>query len=217
MSIHVQPTPEHQALAAAVEARMAADRRIVNARAAMFRLLGVGAALALAGLGVALALFGWSFVKDERPSADRIADALVRALDRTTLKTAGEVRLAPDSTVRLEAGPPQPVRPLAPAAAETPAAASPASRAVTNYTVFKNVRFGKGLVVTGWTFDSSDQPAPSSQYCYYSESMGGSGAQLRIDIAAEGVLLPDSRPKGVDAPAAAASCVWFDGAATRRP
>ncbi len=49
MSIALDPTPEHQALAAAVNARMAADSRIVNAKAALLRLAGVGALMALTG------------------------------------------------------------------------------------------------------------------------------------------------------------------------
>ncbi len=259
MSIALDPTPEHQALAAAVNARMAADSRIVNAKAALLRLAGVGAVMALTGVGVAAALFGWSLVKDERPSADKIADALVRALDRTTLKAAGEFRLAPGSTVRLDnatvaldpnatvrVGEPLKLDPAAtvrldpeprsqggqeggqlgnqqgaqarPTSAQLRQDAKPGSgaRPVTNYTIFKSVPLGQGSVVTGWSFSSSEQTAPTRQYCYYVQDTGGDGgSQVKVDVAIDGQMLPNLRPRGFEPAAAAASCTWFDGKATR--
>ncbi len=267
MSIALDPTPEHQALAAAVNARMAADSRIVNAKAALLRLAGVGALMALTGVGVAAALFGWSLVKDERPSADKIADALVRALDRTTLKAAGEFRLAPGSTVRLDnatvaldpnatvrVGEPLKLDPAAtvrldseprspggqegaqqgsqpgnqpgnqpgaqarPTSAQLRQDAKPGSgaRAVTNYTIFKSVPLGQGSVVTGWSFSSSEQTAPTRQYCYYVQDAGADGgSQVKVDVAIDGQMLPNLRPRGFEPAAAAASCTWFDGKATR--
>ena len=41
----------------------------------------------------------------------------------------------------------------------------------TNYTIFKNVRYGSGNVVTGWSFDLSDTNRPKSQICYYNENL----------------------------------------------
>ncbi len=259
MSIALDPTPEHQALAAAVNARMAADSRIVNAKAALLRLAGVGALMALTGVGVAAVLFGWSLVKDERPSADKIADALVRALDRTTLKAAGEFRLAPGSTVRLDnatvaldpnatvrVGEPLKLDPAAtvrldseprgqggqetaqqgnqqsgqarPTSAQLRQDAKPGSgaRPVTNYTIFKSVALGQGSVVTGWSFTSSEQAAPTRQYCYYVQDAGlDGGSQVKVDVAIDGQMLPNLKPRGFEPAAAAASCTWFDGKATR--
>lgn len=83
---------------------MAADGRIVNARAVMLRSAGYGALVALIGVGIGAACFGFSYVLDAQSSATKIADALVAALDRTTLKTAGEVRVAEDARVKLENG-----------------------------------------------------------------------------------------------------------------
>jgi hypothetical protein len=251
MTINVPPTQEHQALAAAVNARMAADSRIVNAKAALLRLAGVGVLMALTGVGVAAGLFGWSLVKDERPSVDRIADAMVRALDRTTLKTSGEVRMADDARVKLEseglrlasdaavkvetnlkldpnttvklepnatvrvAAPPETPRPTAEQL--KPEQTTPGgSKPVTNYTIFKNVALGQGKVVTGWTFSSSDQTTPSSQYCYYAEPGGGdSTVEVTTYIAQDGRRLANVKARSFDPAAAVRSCVWFDGAATR--
>ena len=259
MSITLDPTPEHQALAAAVNARMAADSRIVNAKAALLRLAGVGALITLTGVGVAAALFGWSLVKDERPSADKIADALVRALDRTTIKAAGEFRLAPGSSVRLDnatvaldpnatvrVGEPLKLDPAAtvrldpeprnqggqevaqsgsqqgtqprptPAQLRQDAKAGSGARPVTNYTIFKSVTLGQGSVVTGWSFTSSEQAAPTRQYCYYVQDVGSDvGSQFKVDVAIDGQMLPILKPRGFELAAAAASCTWFDGKATR--
>lgn len=258
MSINVQPTPEHQALAAAVNARMAADGRIVNAKAFLLRLAGVGALIALTGLGIAVALFGYSFVKDERSSADKIADSLVRALDRTTLKTAGEVKvveggtvkldsatvtldpqatvrmaeplkldpattvkLDPNARVRVSNAPADQTRPTPAQLNPQPPSAQPDAAATkpvaTNYTIFKNVEFGQGAVVTGWSFSSSEQPSPNYQYCYYVQGAGGDdpNAQVKVDIARNGAMVPNLRPQRFDIKSAAASCVWFDGGATR--
>jgi len=253
MSINLDPTPENEALAAAVQARMAADGRIVNARAALLRLAGVAGLVVAVGVSAAAAMFGYSLIKDERSSADKIADAIVRALDRTTLKTSGEVRLADDARVRLESQPltldpnaamriegPVKLDPEATVKLD-PGARGPAPRpgaetarptaeqlqrdakppsgvsAVTNYTVFKSVRFGQGSVVTGWSFNSSEQTKPSTQYCYYVQGVGevDSNAQVKVDVAVNGVMLPNLKPRNFDPAAAAAACTWFEGGATR--
>ena len=251
MSIHVEPTPEHRALAAVVNARMAADSRIVNAKAALLRLAGVGALVALAGVGAATAMFGYSFIKDERSSVDKIADALARALDRSTLKTAGEVRIAEGSTVQLSANAlkldpdasvqfSQPLK-LDPdttvkldpnarlrvsAGGETPRPTTDQMRpgqttqsggkAVTNYTIFKSVPFGRGKVTTGWSFASSEEASPSSQYCYYAEG-GGADPTVEVTtyIASNGFMLPNVRARNFEVASAASSCIWFDGGSTR--
>ena len=41
---------------------------------------------------------------------------------------------------------------------------------MTNYTVFKTVKYGKGKVVTGWKFTSNEEVSPRHEYCYYRES-----------------------------------------------
>jgi hypothetical protein len=250
MSINIQPTPEHQALASAVNARMAADSRIVNAKAALLRLAGVGAVMALTGVGAAAAMFGYSFIKDERSSADKIADSLVRALDRTTLKTSGEVRMATDARVKLDSetlklepgatvrvdGPlklePEATVKLDPKATvkvtgggETarptdrqlqPDAKPPSGGpAVTNFTIFKSVKFGQGSVVTGWKFSTNEQAAPSEQYCYFTESTGTGNEQRTVNLANNGVTLPAPRSQSFDAGQAAMSCIWFDTKAGR--
>jgi hypothetical protein len=250
MAIGIDPTPENQALAAAVEARMRADSRIVSAKAMLLRLAGIGGLVALTGVGAAAAMLGYSFIKDERPSADKIADALVRALDRTTLKATGDFRLADDAKVRLDNptvsldpnaslrvdGPlrldPQATVKLDPQAKVQVAGAGEAPRPtpqqlqqeaktasgakpVTNYTIFKSVAFGQGSVVTGWSFTTSEQSAPARQYCYYVQDGAEANAQVKVDVALDGVMLPNLKTRSFEPNAAAASCTWFDGKATR--
>lgn len=95
--INVPATPENIALAHAVNRRMAADTRIINGKASMYRLMGWGAVAGAVLIGIALCIYAYSYVTDARASAEKIAAAFEEALAKVTLKTAGDVRLAPDS------------------------------------------------------------------------------------------------------------------------
>ncbi|MHB2165654.1 hypothetical protein [Alsobacter sp. R-9] len=221
------------ALDAAVEARIHADARFDAARATAVKLAAAGLCLALAGGGIGAALYGWGRSQDRLVAAETMAQALTQALERTTLQTAGEVRLAdgqavtlapgaqvalapgglvkvdPSSTVRVES-PPAPPRPAAAQLGADAKAAVPA-KVVTEFTVFKHVAFSGGSVVTGWTFPNSEQPTPSEQYCYYAQPVSD-GALVRIDIAANGTMLRNLKERpGVDLAAAFDRCVWFRG------
>jgi hypothetical protein len=75
-----------QALTAAVNARVRSEGRLEIGRAALWRLLGLGGMLTLFGLGAGAAMFGYSFVSDARPEAERMAEVLARAIEKSTLK-----------------------------------------------------------------------------------------------------------------------------------
>ena len=165
--------PNNHALMATVGARIKADARMLAATATFWRLLGFGGLLLLGGIGVGLASFGYSYVTDQRATMAKVTTALADALNKVTLKTDGTVKLAPDSTVKLDtkgasvrldpSGMPRPTpQQLAPDTL-------PQSRAkvVTDFSVFKIVNFGEGAVITGWGYDSSADAAPSEQLCYY--------------------------------------------------
>jgi hypothetical protein len=105
----------------------------------------------------------------------------------------------------------------APAATPKPTAeqlgtdAVPASKAAvaTAFTVFKNVPFAAGQVVTGWNFVSSSQAQPSHQYCYYSEQIDVT-SKVTIDLGENGRALPQAKARAnVDPVQAYQSCVWF--------
>jgi hypothetical protein len=265
----VPANPENLELARRVAARMAADSRIVNAKAAFWRLLGIGGLLFLVGLGVAAAIYAYSCVADVSTSADKIAEALVVAFERAPIKTEGVVTLNPDARVALadnrltlenaQVG-------LAPGASVTlrdgglvglrpggtvgvtgavqanvtgqaPQVVAEDTRKAVNQlraetgsggdvgrngskimrsiTTFQEVAYGSGKVVTGWNWGSSNDPAPSQQYCYYDQ--GTQGASIRIDLARDGREVPVTRaPRGFQAQEAAANCVWFNGAQTQK-
>lgn len=222
--MEVPATPANRALASAIRTRMNADARQINATAAFWRALGIGAALALTGIGVGAAFLGYSYVSDGTASADRIADAIARALRDTTFKATGEialdtagasvrmadgkvalvdgasVRVDPGSTVKLDpaakvAFDPRGAEEPRPAQAQLqPPKARTGPDIATNFTVFKSVAFAEGDVVTGWEFTASDQPAPSFEYCYYKTRAIIGGARLVVDVANNGQLTKTEAP-----------------------
>jgi hypothetical protein len=89
------------------------------------------------------------------------------------------------------------------------------ARVVTNYSVFKRVAYSKGAVVTGWSFSSNEDAAPSYEYCYYTETVND-GVGVRVDLAQNGQFNEKGRsPAAFDRKSAAANCVWFGGGFTR--
>jgi hypothetical protein len=203
----IAPTPENRALSSAVNARLRSDARILNAKAAFWRMVGGGVLCALIGAGIGAAFYGYSYARDPAPTAQRTAQAFAEALDRVTLK------LDPNLKVASAAEPPQPVpRPsAAQLGTDTPA---PSQAAVaTAFTVFKNVPFAAGQVVTGWNLQSSDQASPSHQYCYYSEQLDGT-SKVTVDLGENGRALPQAKARAnVDPATAYRSCVWFKAGA----
>jgi hypothetical protein len=201
--LDIAPTPDNRALAAAVNARIRSESRIINAKAALWRLAGAGVLCALIGAGIGAAFYGYSYIGSERsPGTEQIAQALTQALEKTTLKV--EPAAKPDN-----AGPATPVP--KPTETQLGTDALPQSRATvaTAFTVFKNVPFGSGQVVTGWNFPSGDQPAPNHQYCYYSEQIDGT-SKVTIDLGENGHTLPQAKARtSVDPARAYANCVWF--------
>jgi hypothetical protein len=245
--MQIPATKSNQALAAAVSGRMSADASLLAAKASCWRAIGFGAGIGLAGLGVGAAFLGYSYITDATSQSQRIADAIVAGLARSTVRATGsvgldtagqsvkldatdvrldaqplkldpaaQVKLDPDAEVRLAA--PADLKPSKDQLREgDAAAAAPAAKVVTDFTVFKNVAAGSGRVVTGWTFGSSDQKTPTEQYCYYTKD-SRSSVSTNTYLAMNGAMLADVTPvDGIDPGEVARSCVWFDGGATRKP
>jgi hypothetical protein len=95
-------THSNRALAQAVNSRITADAVMLGAKSTLWRLTGVGAMCALIGLGIGAAFFGYSYVHDPRTSVDKMAGAFIEALEKSTLKMTGEVKLDTDATVKLD-------------------------------------------------------------------------------------------------------------------
>ena len=82
----------------------------------------------------------------------------------------------------------------------------------TNYTIFRNVSFELGEVVTGWNYDLIDPLRPKSQYCYY-EPNGNNDLSVRYTLAINNSRLPPSplvKPK-FNFDGAVTNCIWFSG------
>lgn len=211
--MEIPATPENRVLANAVNARLKSDARILNAKAAFWRLAGVALVCAMIGVGIGAALYGWTYSRAPVIQAEQVAEAVARALAATTLKSEGTVKLDPDSVLALA----QPKAPEMPRPTETQlgSGSAPASRAAvaTAFTVFKNVPMGSGQVVTGWNFTSSEQKAPQHQYCYYSEQIDGT-SKVTIDLGENGRPVPPAKTRAsMDPVLAYANCVWFKGGA----
>ncbi len=211
-------------LAGAVNARVTADARMIAAKAMLIRLGAVGLLGLMIGAGVALACLGYARIRDANGAAERLAGVLAAALEKATM----HARLDPDASVHVDPGATVGLDPNArvrladapalprPTAAQLRQEAQPPSKNAvqTNYTVFKNVKFGAGEVVTGYNF-APDGTVPERQYCYYANGAADQ-SYVTTPIGANGRFVAPLRPpEGLDPAKAAAECVWFDGRPTR--
>jgi hypothetical protein len=213
MSILTDGTHENIVLAQNVNGRLRAESRMISARAFLLRAMGAGAFLALAGVGFGAASYGYAYMNQFDTAAERIAGAMQAALANVTLKTQGEVTLT-DNVLKLEGGLPKAAGAPTPTKAQLGADAAPASKAIVNttFTVFKQVPYLDGQIVTGWNFkDSADQPY--QQYCYFSRRSNESKGQveIKIDLAMDGKTLPQPQKSDVNLAILASNCVWHDG------
>ncbi|MGH1574041.1 hypothetical protein ACRAWG_29610 [Methylobacterium sp. P31] len=204
-------TPENIALAQQVNSRLRADSSYVAARAFLFRALGFGAFTCLAGIGVGAAAYGWATLNKFDTAAEKIAAAMQAALSDVTLKTKGEVTLT-DNVLKLEGLPKVAATPT-PTKAQLGSDAAPASKAAVNttFTVFKQVPYLDGQIVTGWNFkDNADQPY--QQYCYFSRRSNEAKGQveIKIDLAMDGKTLPQPQKSDVNLEILARNCVWHE-------
>lgn len=233
MTYGIPNTPMNQTLASTVASRITADARRVSATAAFWRLLGLGGLLFLAGLGLGAAFFGYSYVTDTQVTMNKLSASIADALSKVTLKADGTVRAdgtvelagatvkldSTGSTVRLDTTDttvPLDTSRLSNALRPSPQQLQPDSRPasnvtpVTDYTIFKSLRFGRGEVVTGWRFRSNEDTAPWQQYCYYSQgSMDDSNSDTRYNVGLNGVILQPGGNFPGDIQEAFSNCVWW--------
>ncbi len=204
-------TPENIALAQQVNTRLRADAKYTAARAFLLRALGFGAFLCLSGVGVGAAAYGWATMNQFDTAAEKIAGAMQAALANVTLKTQGQVTLT-DNTLKLEGLPKLGGAPT-PTKAQLGEQAAPASKAQVNttFTVFKQVPYLDGQIVTGWNFkDNAEQPY--QQYCYFSRRSSETKGQveIKIDLAMDGKTLPQPQKSDVNLEILARNCVWHE-------
>ena len=214
MSIHTEGTHENIVLAQHVNGRLRAEARMHFARAFLLRAVGAGAFSALAGIGIGAACYGYAYMNQFDSAAEKIASAMQTALADVTLKTKGEVTLT-DNTLKLEGLPTQKANAVpTPTKAQLGADAAPASQAPVNttFTVFKQVPYLDGQIVTGWNFKANEE-RPFQQYCYFSRRSNESKGQveIKIDLAMDGKTLPQPQKSDVNLGILATNCVWHDG------
>jgi len=238
MDIHSNPS--NAALAYAAVARLDAEARVTNAMAALWRLGGVGALVALIGAGAGMALWGVAQLYETRNTAERLStslnESIQKALASTTIKATGEFAIKPDQQVALAPGGEVSLDPNAqvkidPASTvdvrgtitanaprvqhrdfeSTATEVAPRGKITTNFTVFKASAYERGEVSTGWVYESSEQDAPSYQYCMYKERLPN-GVVVKVDIARNGTLnsnLSAAQKRSVNVQAAFPLCTWF--------
>jgi hypothetical protein len=197
--------------------------------------------LSLEGWGArqcAAAFCGYSHMISVKPAAELTARALVDAFERTRLTTvvSGSMSLAPNSELKLAAG--QTVRLNDNAIVKLDPASSvrivgnlkidvpqPSKQQLqldnkgksdelpfTDYTIFRDVSFEKGYVVTGWNYELSDTTRPKSQICYYQQNLQR-GLTAKVTLA---VNNSPQRPSALtkvsfNFEGAVANCIWFSG------
>jgi hypothetical protein len=219
-------TIENRALANATISRLKAAARVDSTKASLFRVGGYSIFIVCLGLGCCGAFLGYASIKKARSSSDEIARILSTAINSSIIKTKGEARLLPGAIVSLKPGTsvtlhPTPVK-LEPGSSVqvqgpgpnfdpfTNGAPISGSSVKTNYTVFKEVQFGSGSVVTEWAFVSNEPTIPSRQRCYYTEHAAGPSASIVTELAINGQMSLHARRPQVDTIAAATNCVWFN-------
>jgi hypothetical protein len=226
------------AFPAVLKARISADARIARAVAFCWFAAGLASFAVLAGAGIALALYGYSFVVSPAAATGMLAKAFVKAISESKMSTVvrgtmelpptaeltiakgqtvalaegSAVKISPDSSIRVvgdfKFDVPQPSKQQLQIDATSRSKEIPFTR----YTVFKQVKFNTGNVVTGWSFELSDPLSPTFQHCYYEEMLANNVSASQT-IGVNG--LP-RRPSALskltfDFDGALANCFWFSG------
>jgi hypothetical protein len=224
--------------AAIINSRLIAEARVARAKSFAWVCAGATIAIALTGLGVAVAFIGYSHLNNLSPAADLISRSIADALQRTELTSVvsgtmalnpnSEIKLAPSQIVHLNEGaavrldPSSSVRIIGNLKVDVP---QPSKQQLqldttsqseqvpfTEYTVFRDVNYERGHVVTGWNYDLADSMRPTSQICYYEES-AAQGVSARYTMSANNYpRRPSALTKvSFDFDGALANCIWFSG------
>jgi hypothetical protein len=169
-----------------------------------------------------------------------MAQGLVRALERAELHATvtgtmslaanSEIKLAEGQTVKLEDRTPLKLDPnssvqvIANVKLDVPQPSKEQLQVdlpsktgdlpFTDYTIFRDVKYGPGSVETGWSFELSDRTRPKLQYCSYRQALA-KGKHIRYLLAVDGapVKTPTAtKPSfSFDFDDAVSNCIWFSG------
>jgi hypothetical protein len=226
--------------AAIMNSRLGVSARVVRAKGFGWLCGGIAIALCLTGVGALLALYGYSHMISIRPATERIAQVLFQALERAQMTTSvtgtmslppnSEIKLANGQTVKLEQRSPlkldpnSSVRIVGNLKVDVPQPSKEqlqvdlpsksGERPLTDYTIFRSVKYSDGSVDTGWNFEPSDPSRPRFQHCYY-QSQIINGKHVKIVLGVNGAPLKSSstaKPSfNFNFDEAISNCVWFSG------
>jgi hypothetical protein len=238
MSKDRDPEDELRGFAAAINSRLAAEAVVARAMSFAWICAGAMISIALTGLGVAAAFVGYSHLNSLTDAADLISHSIADALQNAELKSVvtGKMALDPNSEIKLASNqivglsegttvkldPNSSVRIIGNMKVDVP---QPSKQQLqvdttsqseqlpfTEYTVFRDVDYEKGHVVTGWRYDLTDQMRPQSQICYYEESHSRR-VSARYTLAINNYPRRPSELTKVsfNFDGALANCIWFSG------
>lgn len=232
--MNLLPTKLNEALAGAVQNKLAAEIFYISGKSGFWRSIGVGIIGLGFGCAVGFGFYGYSFVTRNDSNLAVLSAAFSKALSEVQLRGSAEgaVQFEPheialskgqtitfDSTSRLQLDPSAKIIADGDIRIQVPNISVPQSVAprskgiaptITNFTIFKSVPFEKGAVQTGWNFLTSAQRSPTTQYCYYRETGDNPDVSVRIDVGLDEKIQPSKTiSKSFDIAAAFNKCVWF--------
>ena len=230
--MNIASTDFNERLSQLIHNSITANKSYIAAKVAFWRLVGFGILVFGIGTAIGVGFYGYSYVNGNSDTLALFSSTFSKALSEVQLQASAEgiVQVEPrelllakgqtillDRNSRLHLDPEAQIQVGGEIQVQTPSISVPQSTPtrvpskipmITNFTVFKKVPFENGSVMTGWVFLTSAQKAPTSQYCYYTESADNSG--LVLDIAEDQrIEKPKIMPKGFDMLAAFNRCVWF--------
>jgi hypothetical protein len=231
MNIH--PSKLNELLSSALRNRVASEMFYISGVAGFWRAVGIGFVGLGFGVAIGVTLYGYSFIARNSNNTAMLSQAFAKALSGVQLSgiaegtvqlEPSEISLAKGQEVSLEGSSRLLLDPSAKVLAEGEIKVQmpsipvpqniprPASRnpTIANFTIFKSVPYEKGSVLTGWTFLTSAQTAPTSQYCYYHERGDDPDIALQVEVGNDEIMatLKDGS-KSIDLSAAFNRCVWF--------
>jgi hypothetical protein len=231
--VNVTPSELNQHLAELLRNSVMANQFRIAGKVGFWRLLGIGFVAFGIGASVGIGFWGYSYLTRNSDNSTVLLSSFSRALSNVQLRATAEgvvylepreLLLAKDQTVSFDRNSRVRLDPSAKLQADgelkiqTPSISIPqatqrtATRVptITNFTVFKSVSFGSGLVQTGWIFLTSTQRLPTHQYCYYTENSETPGLDIRLDLGSDQrIETPSVIPQDFDVQAAFSRCVWF--------